>query len=358
MSNKNLLITFDYELFLGRRSGRPIDCMLQPTQLLLDKLNLYGAKAVFFVDTTYLCRLKEQGKANPECLDDLKEISIQLIDMIKAGHYVQPHIHPHWLDAIYDPATREFGLLNISRYRFHQLSDVDKKEVFTSSVQILKEIILPHFPNYKINAFRAGGWSIQPFSDFKEQFIEHDIKYDLTVVNGLYQFSNAQIFDYSDAPKKHVYYFENKVVEEDPNGKFIQIGSSVIPISKNLDLLDRVYKKLLNIFNLDKDYGKGEGQASYPIDGHQPRSKNGINIFSRTHEVASFENLSLIKLLVYKKHLSQTNFLHLVSHPKMLGRHNLFIFDKFLKSVYKKHNIETDYMKIADHYLKLKAVQK
>ena len=43
MSKKNLLITFDYELFLGRRSGRPLDCILQPTQLLLDKLKLYGA---------------------------------------------------------------------------------------------------------------------------------------------------------------------------------------------------------------------------------------------------------------------------------------------------------------------------
>ncbi|MBK9639444.1 MAG: hypothetical protein IPO63_17190 [Bacteroidetes bacterium] len=358
MSTKNLLITFDYELFLGKRSGRPIDCILQPTQLLLDKLKLYGAKAVFFVDSTYLTRLKEQGKTNPECLDDLKEIGNQLIEMVKAGHYVEPHIHPHWLDAVYDTTTREFDLSDITRYRFHQLTDTDKKEVFTSSVQILNHIILPHFPNYKVNAFRAGGWSIQPFSDFKQQFIEHGIRYDLTVVNRLYQFSNAQLFDYSDAPKNHVYYFDNRVEEENPNGKFIQIGSSVIPITKNLDLADRIYKKLLNIFKLDKDYGKGEGQASYPIEGHQPRSKNGINIFSRTHEVASFENLSLIKLFVYKKHLNQTNFLHLVSHPKMLGRHNLFIFDQFLKSVYKKDKIETDYIKIAENYLKLKAVQK
>ncbi len=352
MSSKNLLITFDYELFLGRRSGRPVDCMLQPTQKLLHSLKPFGAKAIFFVDTTYLCRLKEQAKTHPECNEDFNAIANQLLDMIRDGHYVQPHIHPHWLDAIYEPKTREFNLLNIERYRFNQLTDADKKKVFTSSIEILKEIIFPHFPDYKINAFRAGGWSIQPFSDFKEQFIEHGIKYDLTVVNSLYQFSNAQIFDYSDAPEKHVYRFENRVVEENATGKFIQMGSSVIPISKNLDLIDRIYKKLLNIFNLDKDYGMGEGQASYPIDGHTPRSKQGINIFSRTHEVASFENLSLIKLQVYKKHLYQTNFLHLVSHPKMLGRHNLFVFDKFLKSVYSKHQIETDFIKISENYLK------
>lgn len=352
MSTKNLLITFDYELFLGRRSGRPLDCMLQPTQKLLELLKPHGAKAIFFVDTTYLCRLKEQSKTHPECIEDFTAIANQLIEMIRDGHYVQPHIHPHWLDAIYNPNTRDFDLTNIERYRFHQLSNEDKKIVFTSTMNVLKEIIHPHFPEYKINAFRAGGWSIQPFSDFKEQFIEHGIHYDLTVVNSLYQFSNAQIFDYSDAPEKQVYRFEDRVVEENLNGQFIQIGSSVIPITKNLDVLDRIYKKLLNIFKLDKDYGKGEGQASYPIQGHTPRSKNGINIFSRTHEVASFENLSLVKLQVYKKHLSQTNFLHLVSHPKMLGRHNLYIFEKFLKSVYGKHKIETDFIKIAESYLK------
>ena len=65
-----------------------------------------------------------------------------------------------------------------------------------------------------------------------------------------------------------------------------------------------------------------------------------------------------MKLYIYRKHLIQTKFLHLVSHPKMLGRHNLFIFDQFLKSVYKNHDIETDYMKIADNYLNLKAAQK
>lgn len=352
MSTKNLLITFDYELFLGRRSGRPIDCILQPTNLILKSLKPVGAKAVFFVDTTYLCRLKDEGKTHPECLEDLKEVSAQLITMVKEGHYVQPHIHPHWLDAIYDAETREFDLTNITRYRFHHLSDADKKSVFTSSVEILQEILLPHFPNYKINSFRAGGWSIQPFSDFKEQFKKHDILYDMTVVNGLYQFSNAQIFDYSNAPAKHVYYFEDKVEEEKTPGSFIQIGSSVIPISKNLDLLDRVYKKVLNVFRLDKDYGKGEGQASYELKDHVPTSKKGINIFSRTHEVASFENLSLIKLQVYKRHLKNTSFLHLISHPKMLGRHNLFVFETFIKAVHKQHRIETDYHVIADQYLK------
>lgn len=352
MSIKNLLITFDYELFLGRRSGRPLDCMLQPTARLLEILNHYNASSIFFVDTTYLCRLLEQSKTHPECKEDFDAISNQIMKMIEQGHYVQPHIHPHWLDAKYNAQTRDFDLTNINRYRFHQLSEEDRKTVFHSSIDVLKKIIHPHFPEYKINAFRAGGWSIQPFSDFKEQFIEHNIQYDLTVVNKLYQFSNAQIFDYSDTPEKDVYRFEDRVDEEMTIGKFIQIKSSAIPITKKMDLSDRLYKKLLNLFKLDKDYGLGEGHPPIQIKGREAKSKNGINIFSGTHEVASFENLSLIKLQVYKKHLTDKNYLHLVSHPKMLGRHNFYVIDKFLKSVYNKHQIETDFIKIAKSYLK------
>ncbi len=56
MKKRNLLITFDYELFLGSRSGRPEGCVLQPTELLEKVLTPFKAKGVFFVDTTYLLK--------------------------------------------------------------------------------------------------------------------------------------------------------------------------------------------------------------------------------------------------------------------------------------------------------------
>ena len=56
---KTLLFTFDYELFLGKRSGNVLDSVITPTQEVLNILNEYSIRAIFFVDTTWLIKLKE-----------------------------------------------------------------------------------------------------------------------------------------------------------------------------------------------------------------------------------------------------------------------------------------------------------
>lgn len=356
MEKKNLLITFDYELFLGARSGQPEDCILQPTSALMTILGQFNVKGVFFVDTTYLCKLKELSGKYEKCRNDLKNISEQLLALIKEGHYVMPHIHPHWLDAIYLEKTGEFDLSNVDKYRFHSLSKEQRREVFSSSVQILKDIIHPFYPDYKIDSFRAGGWSIQPFIDFKPVFEEFGILYDLSVVTKMYQFSSAQIFDFSAAPNKFIYRFTEDITREEENGKFIQIAGSVIEISATRDYLDRAHKKVLNIVGYDQDYARGYGQASEEIPGHKPISQDGINVFARTHEVASLEKISLVKLPVYEEFLETNGYLHFVSHPKMLSRHNFYILKELLNRLRNKNwLIETDYKKMAEAYLNTRA---
>ncbi|MBP7168453.1 MAG: hypothetical protein KBB64_12405 [Bacteroidia bacterium] len=343
METKNLLITFDYELFLGMRSGQPEDCMLQPTSALLAILGQYNTKAIFFVDTTYLCKLKSLAGKHEKCASDLKNISEQVLAMIDEGHYVMPHVHPHWLDAIYLEETGEFDLTNVDKYRFHNLTPEQRREVFGSSVQILQDIIWKKYPDYKIDSFRAGGWSIQPFSDFKPVFEEFGIKYDLSVVTGLYQFSSAQIYDFSAAPRKFIYRFNEDITVESKDGPFIQVAGSVIRIASIVDYLDRAHKKMLNVVGYDQDYAKGYGQASEEVDNQQPSSKDGYNVFDRTHEVASLEKISLVKLPVYEKFLGDNRYLHFISHPKMLSRHNFYILRQFLKNVTKKWKIESDF---------------
>ncbi|MBK7886341.1 MAG: hypothetical protein IPJ86_03285 [Bacteroidetes bacterium] len=353
MKKRNLLITFDYELFLGSRSGRPENCVIQPTQLLDKVLTSFKTKGVFFVDTTYLLKLRELSAKHPSCAEDLKLISKQLVTLLDNGHYVFPHIHPHWLDAIYLPQQREFDLSNVQKYRFHYLSQEEKQKVFNGSMEVLQEILLRNHPHYKINAFRAGGWCIQPFSDFRPFFEKHRIEYDMSVISGLYQFSTAQQFDFTEAPRKPVYRFMQEVSKEDTNGSFIQLCGSVIDMPQNTDLLHRIHRKVINRTGQGREYGSGQGQTPAIVSSMKPVSSSGYDINEKGREFASLEKLGLFKLPAYLHHLKHHNYLHLISHPKMINRHQIYILRKMLESAYRNDHPETDYMNIASSYVSL-----
>ncbi len=353
MKKRNLLITFDYELFLGSRSGRPEGCVLQPTELLEKVLTPFKAKGVFFVDTTYLLKLKELAPKHPSCAEDFKLISKQLVALLDNGHYVFPHIHPHWLDAIYLPQQREFDLSNVRKYRFHYLSEEEKQKVFNGSMEVLQEILLPQHPQYKINAFRAGGWCIQPFSDFKPFFEKHHIEYDMSVISGLYQFSTAQQFDFTEAPRKPVYRFMEEVSKEENKGIYIQLCGSVIDMPANTDFLHRLHRKVINRTGQGREYGSGQGQVPTAVQAMKPISSSGYDINEKGREFASLEKLGLFKLSAYLQHFRKHNYLHLISHPKMINRHQIYILKKMLESAYRNEIPETDYMNIASNYVNL-----
>ena len=74
---KTLLFTFDYELFLGKRSGNVIESVIEPTQEVLNILSEFSCKAIFFVDTTWLIKLKELSQQYPSCKNKYQLVSSQ-----------------------------------------------------------------------------------------------------------------------------------------------------------------------------------------------------------------------------------------------------------------------------------------
>ena len=103
MMPKLVLFTFDYELFLGKRSGNVKDCLIEPTSKILSLLNQYGLKGIFFIDTIYLCRLRDISSEFKPAEHDYSSIREQLQQIVQQGHYIFPHIHGHWLDGEYLP---------------------------------------------------------------------------------------------------------------------------------------------------------------------------------------------------------------------------------------------------------------
>lgn len=352
---KFLLATFDYELFLGSRSGHIEDCIISPTNSLLDIMDEFDVKGVFFVDTTYLLKLRELSPQHPACAQDLEKISVQLRTMIRKGHYVMPHIHPHWLDAIYQADIHQFSLNEISRYRFHRVSEDVREKIFNGSMDLLYSIVKPEFPNHIIDGFRAGGWSIQPFSDFRPHFLRNGITYDFSVIPRHYQFTAAQHYDFSRIETdKTVYRFSGDVSKSETDGEFVEICISSIPIQSYLDKLDRVHRKILYKLIQDHSHNRGRGQSAKEFIAEKPASAEGHPTRDKRLEVASLETLSYFKLGAYKRYLSDHSLLHFVSHPKILSNHNLYAFRKFLKHATTHYQIVSDYRETARHFLREK----
>ena len=336
---KQALFTFDYELFLGKRSGTVERCMIAPTNGLLrlfKKNNIQGA--IFFVDTTYLLQLKVMSVLHKKAKDDFELIKSQLQNIISSGHYVFPHIHPHWLDAQYNVEINQWELNNLSKYRFHNILESERDELFKKSIDLLNEIILPIKKDYQINAYRAGGWCIQPFDDFKPYFLKYNIKFDFSVLKDFAHYSNAQYYNFYDFPISNIYRFESDPKHESKEGVFIEFSISSIVKSKLVAKLEFYLSKIL--WKLNRGYwGDGIGVTPEKVESTEVVRVNNM-------EMVSIENFSIFKLYSYFKIFKNDHYIQFISHPKMISRHNLFCFGIYLKLITLFKEIETDYRKM------------
>jgi len=336
---KTILLTFDYELSLGNKSGTVKNCMILPTNLILDLLKKHNAKAIFFVDTTYLLQLEKIIKIFPIAKKDFELIKNQIIRMADEGHYIYHHIHPHWLDAKYLENENQWDLSNVSKYTFYQTPVNDRENLLSESSRILNEILNNTNLSKNIDGFRAGGLYIEPFGIFKESFINNNVKYEFSVVPGLKKTDNYLFYDFTKAPKKPFYRFSENPSIEDLNGQFIQYPISQFQLKGILKILNGLYYRLLKLEN-DKFSDGLSVSSSFNNDDNQSNSS-----FFVSNNILSLELLNPIILIRYKQLIKQINHLHFLSHPKLMSYSSIKQFEKLLKSFSKNPNIEYDFKK-------------
>ena len=338
---KHLLFTFDYELFLGSKSGNAEQCLIIPTRKILSILAKFNAKAIFFIDTTYLIKLNEIRGIYRPANQDWDNIIEQIIFIFKSGHDVYPHLHPHWLDAVYKPDINEWNLSASSKYRFNSLSQHEREYIWDSSISILQSVIHPLDASYRFRGYRAGGWCIQPFEDFRPFFEKYDIRYEFSVRPGFKQLTTAHQYDFLDAPAKSIYNFEADLLKEDMTGRYAEFTiSNIKKIKGFFNLLNRILYKI--IFRKgNKGFGEGTTVYAEPIDSNAACWKSNAEI-----EMVSIENMTVAKLQEYKKFVADKNYMQFLSHPKLINNHHLISLNLFLKTVTKKYFINTDFKKI------------
>lgn len=214
---KRIIISFDYELFFGDEPGTVQKSILEPTSQLLDALDIAGGKATFFVD--YLM-LKYMEAENDTTRKESKQLKEQLKDIVRRGHRIELHIHPHWVDAKYNDGKWDFS--DFSHYYLNSFSKQEITDMFVKGTNMLEAIARKVDPNYKIIAFRAGGWGILPFSDMIEGFRSAGIKVDSSVCHGKVIHAYGCDLDFTDAPEEVVYRYSDDVKRKIQDGDFIE----------------------------------------------------------------------------------------------------------------------------------------
>lgn len=300
---KDCILTFDYELFLGKDSGTCQKSIIEPTEEIIKILKKFNSKAIFFVDAAYLLLLRQYRHP------DLKKIEQQLRKIVELDSSIELHLHPQWLDAKPLSETR-WMFDSMDRYRLHSLSQNDLKNIFYDSISILKDI-----SQSDISIFRAGGWSISPFSFLRDAFIENNIKIDMSVCNGFYK-NNPPLhyYDFRKSPNKEYYRFEYDICVEKKDGSFLEIPVSTYQVHGIDLIINNIIKKITK----DKIFGDGMGVEDKSVMDSIIKKAIALNV-----KRATIEGQSLY--LFYKSYykLKNRNLLSYVMHPKTICKTSL-----------------------------------
>lgn len=310
---KKIIISYDYELFFGIKSGTVQNSIIIPTDKILNCMEKYALKGNFFIDYLMIKCISEQD--DPICKNDYKALKKQIQDIISRGHRIELHLHPHWINAKYLGK----GLWDYTDFSHYSLSSLNNNEIihlFEEGANYLNQIAQEIDPQYKICAFRAGGWAIQPFEKLKKAFLQAGIVIDSSTSPGLYNQEEHSSFDFRKMPNKTIYKFEDDVCKEDNKGTFIEVPISSFRKNIIIVIIDKLYRIFTNHFERQTD-------GSHFRNTSKRKQNNLLKTIIGKQTMMSFSNLSP-KALWYASHCNNTQELYcFIDHPKDFNKMTL-----------------------------------
>lgn len=304
--SKTIILSFDYELFFGDEPGTVQKSLLEPTEQLMFAMEEIGAKGNFFVD--YLM-LKYMMAESSQTRGEAQLIINQLKDMVRRGHRIELHLHPHWVDAKY--VSGKWNFSDFSHYCLNSFSKEEITSMFVEGTEFLESIAREVDPSYKIIAFRAGGWAILPFALMKEGFENAGIIVDSSVMQGCKIYANDMELDFINAPKESIYRFEDDVLQVNSDGHFVEAQICSFRFS--------VLPSLLAIHYARKhpEQFKPLTDGTHKRKNEKPVPQPHLNKWEIMHRSQAFGLGGLPSyLLNYEIRKSDASHLVIISHPK------------------------------------------
>ena len=256
--------------------------------------------------------------------DDYENIRHHLKVLTTKGHDIQLHVHPHWMYSDYN------GKSWIVDKKHYKLSDIPQKEalhIFTESKATLEDIV-----GYPITAYRAGGFSAQPFSLLKELFVQNNIKIDSSVFAKSSYYSLAQQYDYRDIPNKTYYSFEDDICIENPRGSFIELPLTTMKISPFF------YWKLALVRIMKRPIHTKWGDGKTVESSKESLVKRLTTCSWAYATIDEFKSSYLnIMFRRFLKKLGKDDYFVIIGHPKLATPYSVQKFEQFCAK-YRRNN--------------------
>ena len=327
---KEIILTIDYELFLGKETGSVREIMIKPTQKLLSILEKNGSKMTVFWDILHYYRLLELEKQHFELNQDRLLIEEQILELARKGHSIQLHLHPHWLNAEYE---NNKWIFKYDRFKLHNLSVENNPEdintilgCITITKKLMEGLIRKVCPEYKITAFRAGGYLIEPFSKLKDALTANEIKIDSSVCPDLLNNNGNFSFDFKSYPNKQKYNFEFSPKDIVNTGSFTEIPITTVKIPALINIYFSFIRRI-KYPDLESER-KGSGTGDYFRSNRYTDLMKLISLLRPS--VRQLTTDSCFKERCSYKLKKIPDYSNMILHPKLLNRHTIEILDEYI----------------------------
>lgn len=316
----NIYLTLDYELFLGKLSGTVDHCLIVPMNELETIADQYNVKFTIFVDIAYLYRVSLLKEKESALATDYKKVKENIQHLQKKGHDIQVHFHPQW---IYSNYINDKWVIDLEHYKLSQVPEGILIPYFKNAKNLLEEIC-----GKNLAAFRAGGYSLESYSNYLTLFRENKIVADCSVLSGGYRKTKMQYYDYSYLPAKTHWNFSQSIISEDIYGKFIELPTTTKAVPALTYL--RLKKQLDKLHANSKKYGDGTGVGSAGNFGQRLFDKFN-KLWHNNVLPASIDGLlSEYLMQLYELNSAKEDFV-IIGHPKNFTKKSLCNFERFLK---------------------------
>ncbi len=166
-----LIIEDDFEV-MGNGLGNTAYHQYIPGNFLQNLCENLNIRMSFMVDVVHILELKKYAGQSADLKFQVRTLENTLRQMAERGFDVQLHLHPQWFNAAY---KAPFFYLN-KCWNLGQYKPEEQKQMIEGAVEYLTNLLVPIKSDYKLRAFKAGSWGLQPSENLLNTFVENGFK--------------------------------------------------------------------------------------------------------------------------------------------------------------------------------------